>query len=149
MDKREAQFILSAYRPNGRDAGDDRIAAARSLVESDPDLKAWFESEVRQDQVIANKLRQVQPPAGLRDQILTGMSLAEATPPWWRRAPALAQARECGAGTGGWSMRCGQVCSGVVTRRRGAGRRCRGRRMQTVADERCQDTWAGDRVWMG
>ncbi|MEZ5275934.1 MAG: hypothetical protein R3F07_06110 [Opitutaceae bacterium] len=90
MDKREAQFILSAYRPNGRDAKDDRIAAALSLVEGDPELKAWFESEIRQDQVIAEKLRQVRPPAGLRDQILTGMSLAEAAPPWWRGAPAMA-----------------------------------------------------------
>jgi hypothetical protein len=90
MDKREAQFILSAYRPNGRDADDDRFAAARALVESDPELKVWFESEVRHDRIIADRLAQVRPPAGLRDQILAGMNLAEARPPWWRRTPVMA-----------------------------------------------------------
>ena len=90
MDKKEAQFILSAYRPNARDAGDSQIEAALALVDRDPELKTWFGRELRQDQVIADKLRQIQPPAGLREQILAGMNLVDSSPPWWRRPPMLA-----------------------------------------------------------
>lgn len=90
MDKQEAQFILSAYRPDAQDAGDGRFSEALELVNEDQGLKAWFESEVSKDRIIADKLKQVRPPAGLRDQILTGMNMADQAPPWWRRAPVMA-----------------------------------------------------------
>ena len=91
MDKKEAKFVLSAYRPNGKDAGDSQISAALEMVNCDPDLKSWFKSEVRQDQIIADKLKQLRPPSGLRTQILAGMKMVE-SPPWWRRSPVMALA---------------------------------------------------------
>ncbi len=90
MDKQEVKFILSAYRPGAQDTGDDRFTEALKLADRDPNLKEWFEAEVRQDRIIADKIKQVRPPANLRDQILTGMNMAEQTPPWWRRAPVMA-----------------------------------------------------------
>lgn len=90
MDKQEAQFILSAYRPGAQDAGDGRFAEALQFADQDPELKTWFESEIRQDQIIASKLKQVRAPEGLREQILAGMNQAEQAPPWWRRAPMMA-----------------------------------------------------------
>lgn len=90
MDKQEAQFILSAYRPGAQDAADGRFAEALQLADQDPELKAWFASEVHQDQIIASKLKQVRAPEGLREQILAGMNQAEQAPPWWRRAPMMA-----------------------------------------------------------
>lgn len=89
MDKQEAQFILSAYRPGAQDAGDSRFTEALHFADQDPELKTWFESEIRQDQIIANKLNQVRAPDGLREQILAGMNQAEQTPPWWRQAPIM------------------------------------------------------------
>ena len=91
MDKKEAKFILSAYRPNGADAGDSQISAALEMVNRDPDLKKWFESEVQQDQLIADKLKELRPPSNLRAQILAGMKVVE-SPPWWRRSPIMALA---------------------------------------------------------
>ena len=46
MDKQEAQFILSAYRPGAQDAGDSRFAEALQFTDQNPELKSWFESEV-------------------------------------------------------------------------------------------------------
>ncbi|RKX35390.1 MAG: hypothetical protein DRP71_03760 [Verrucomicrobia bacterium] len=91
MDKKEAKFVLSAYRPNGKDAGDSQISAALELVNCDPDLKKWFESEVKQDQMITDKLKELRPPSGLRTQILAGMKVVE-SPPWWRRSSIMALA---------------------------------------------------------
>jgi len=91
MDKKEAKFVLSAYRPSGKDADDSQISAALELANQDPDLKKWFESEVKQDQKIADKLKELRPPSGLRSQILAGIRVVE-SPPWWRRTPTLALA---------------------------------------------------------
>ncbi len=75
MDKKEAEFVLSAYRPNGKDADDSQMTAALKMANSDPDLKNWFESEVRQDQIIADKLKELRPPSNLRSRILAGMKI--------------------------------------------------------------------------
>jgi hypothetical protein len=89
MDKKEAEFVLSAYRPNGKDADDSQISTALKMADCDPHLKSWFESEVRQDQIIADKLKELQPPSNLRAQILAGMRMA-ASRPWWHRPPVMA-----------------------------------------------------------
>ena len=72
MNNNEAKFILSAYRPGGRDAGDPGMATALAQAKSDPVLGAWFARERAHDAAVAWKLRAVVPPVELREAILTG-----------------------------------------------------------------------------
>ncbi len=72
MNNTEAKFILNAYRPNGRDAGDATFRAALDQAKSDPALGAWFAREQAHGIAVAAKLREITPPAGLREAILAG-----------------------------------------------------------------------------
>ena len=56
MNNTEAKFILNAYRPNGRDAGDPAMTAALAQAASDPALGAWFAREQTHGHAIAAKL---------------------------------------------------------------------------------------------
>ena len=72
MNNTEAKFILNAYRPGGRDADDATFRAALAQAKSDPALGAWFAREQAHGSAVAAKLREVTPPAGLREAILAG-----------------------------------------------------------------------------
>jgi hypothetical protein len=72
MRNDEAKFILSAYRPGGRDAHDPAMAPALAQAKNDPALSAWLARQQAHDAAVAAKLREVVPPAGLRDAILAG-----------------------------------------------------------------------------
>ncbi len=72
MSNDEAKFLLGAYRANGRDAGDARFGPALAQAQADPALGAWFARAQAHDAAMAAKLRQVTPPAGLREAILAG-----------------------------------------------------------------------------
>jgi hypothetical protein len=72
MNNTEAKFILNAYRPGGRDAEDATFRAALEQAKSDPALGAWFAREQAHGSAVAAKLRQIVPPAGLREAILAG-----------------------------------------------------------------------------
>jgi hypothetical protein len=72
MNNREAKFILSAYRPNGVDANDEVFAEALRQAQRDPALSAWLASEQALDEAIIRKFKEIAPPAGLREAILTG-----------------------------------------------------------------------------
>lgn len=72
MSNNEAKFLLNAYRPGGRDAEDPTLAAALAQAKADPVLGAWFAREQAHDAAVAGKLREIAPPAGLRDAILAG-----------------------------------------------------------------------------
>ena len=89
MNNTEAKFILTAYRPGGRDAGDSAMAEALSQAKNDPALGAWFAREQAHGAAVATKLREVAPPAGLREAILAGgrASGREVTTrrAWWAR----------------------------------------------------------------
>jgi len=97
MNNEQAKFILRAYRPGGRDAGDATFGAAVEQARSDPALGAWFAREQAFDAAVAAKVRAVAPPAGLREAILTGARMsrppaAESAGPRWRPAVWLAVA---------------------------------------------------------
>jgi hypothetical protein len=93
MNTTEAKFILQARRPDGRDDSDPRFTEALEQARLDPALGAWMAREQAFDQVVADKLRTVQPPAGLRDAILAGARLSNRRPvPFWRRPQVLAMA---------------------------------------------------------
>lgn len=72
MNNTEAKFILNAYRPNGRDASDATFCAALEQAKTDPGLGAWFAREQAHGTAVAAKLREIAPPAGLREAILAG-----------------------------------------------------------------------------
>lgn len=102
MSNNEAKFILRAYRPSGRDAGDPAMAEALKQARHDPALGAWFAREQAHDAAVAAKLREVAPPAGLRAAILAGATMSEQktgavagktrTQAWWRQPVWLAVA---------------------------------------------------------
>jgi hypothetical protein len=88
MNNEQARFILRAYRPGGRDAGDPRFGEALHQAQADPALGAWLAREQAFDSAVAAKLRVVAPPPELREAILAGsrVSFAPARPGW--RLPA-------------------------------------------------------------
>jgi hypothetical protein len=72
----DPRLILSARRPDGDDDADPEIAAAISAAQSDPKIAEWSEKQTAVDRRISGALRSVQPPAGLRDRILTGAKVS-------------------------------------------------------------------------
>ena len=91
MNDEQIKFLLGACRPSGRDAADPAFAEARRQAEQDPKLRAWVERDRAFGTAVAEKLRAVPPPAGLREAILAGGRVS-ARAPWWRRRPTLALA---------------------------------------------------------
>lgn len=75
MTNEEAKFILSAYRPNGRDASDPAMVEALEQAARDPELSAWFRDEQAVDKVICKKLAEVAVPDGLKTHIIAGHRL--------------------------------------------------------------------------
>jgi hypothetical protein len=113
MSNDEAKFLLKAYRPGGHDAADPAMAAALEQAKRDPALAAWLQHEQAHDAAVAAKLREIVPPAGLREAILAGARASGPAPAprarwrqpvwvgvaaavavmlglavWWRLAPA-------------------------------------------------------------
>ena len=85
MSNNEAKFLLTAYRPNGRDAGDPAMAEALAQARNDPTLGEWFSREQAYDSVVAARLREIAAPAGLRESIVAG-ARASAPPAELHRA---------------------------------------------------------------
>ena len=72
MKNEEARFVLQAYRPNGADSSNAFFAEALGQADSDAELRAWFAREQAFVAAIAAKLREINPPAELRDNIIAG-----------------------------------------------------------------------------
>ncbi|HEY1848035.1 MAG TPA: hypothetical protein VGG37_02460 [Opitutaceae bacterium] len=77
MTTAEAKFILSAYRPNGRDADLPAFEDALRMAAANPDLAQWLARSRAHDAAVAEKVREIAPPAGLREAILAGARLTE------------------------------------------------------------------------
>ena len=76
MDNREAKFILNAYRPGGQDANDPRFAEALQQVRRDPVLERWFSEAIAFDATMTEKLRAIEVPPDLRENILAGAKVS-------------------------------------------------------------------------
>lgn len=85
MDNQEAKFILRAYRPGGADANNPTFAEALEQARRDPELSKWLEREQALDRAVAQKLRAVAAPAGLRETILAGGRVSRTPRLWWQR----------------------------------------------------------------
>lgn len=92
MNHHEAKFLLRARRPGGADARDPVFAEALAETEKDPTLRAWLESEAAFDRALMAKLREIQPPPGLRDAILAGGRASQRQTAWWKKTAWLAAA---------------------------------------------------------
>jgi hypothetical protein len=88
MSNHEAKFILGACRPGGRDADQPTFRAALAQAGSDPELGAWWARAQAHDAAMAAKLREIAPPAGLREAILAGARASRA-PRAARRFPTV------------------------------------------------------------
>ena len=84
MNNDEAKFILGAYRANGRDADHPLFREALAQTRNDPALGAWFARAQAHDAAIAARLREVVPPAGLREAILAGSRASRGSQPGMR-----------------------------------------------------------------
>jgi hypothetical protein len=76
MNNREAKFILNAYRPGGQDASDPRFAEAIEQARRDPVLERWFSESIAFDTAITEKLRAMEVPPDLRENILAGAKVS-------------------------------------------------------------------------
>jgi len=91
MDNEQAKFILSAYRPGGRDADDPQFREALDWARRDPELAEWFEEQRANDASIASALRTAPIPPDLKQSILAAKAVV-APARWQRRSAALAWA---------------------------------------------------------
>jgi len=91
MDRKQAQFILSALRPDAPEANEPMFAEALALVDSDPKLHAWWQAQQEFDRKIAAKLEGVPVPDDLRDRILAAPKI-KPFPTQWRQRILLAVA---------------------------------------------------------
>jgi hypothetical protein len=70
MNSDAAKEILSAYRSNDRDGADPIFHEALQQMESDSELKKWFEEQNDLDGAIRQKLVSIEPPPDLQAKIL-------------------------------------------------------------------------------
>ena len=102
MDRQEAKLVLQALRPNGMDSTQPAFAEALALVESDPELTAWWEAQQDFDRRVAAKLAEIPIPEDLRSTIVAGRKIERFTRqpsllPWLAAAALVAIL--CVAGT--------------------------------------------------
>jgi hypothetical protein len=92
MNQHEARFLLRAFRPGTADTKDPVFSEALAEAEKDPALKAWLDNESAFDRAMGAKLREIQPPAGLRDAILAGSRISQKPKARWKNPAWLALA---------------------------------------------------------
>ncbi len=73
MDKKQAQFILQSFRPDGADASDPCFAEALQMAAADRELGEWLADERSADAAFAAALCEVEIPEELRQHILAVM----------------------------------------------------------------------------
>jgi hypothetical protein len=93
MDRVAAKQILSAYRSEDRDWADPIFRDALAQMESDTDLKEWFDAQIDLDRAIRQKLAGIAPPADLQGKILANLEEVRAP----RLAVPLNRQDGCGA----------------------------------------------------
>lgn len=76
MDREKAKQLLELCRPGHEgDRIDPALAEALAGLETDPELKAWFDEQQAIDTRISDQFQSIQAPTGLKDTILAGMHL--------------------------------------------------------------------------
>ena len=91
MNPDEAKTILLLYRPGSADAGDPQIAEALALATRDPGLSRWLVEHCARQETLRAKFRQINAPAGLKEQIISEQA-AQVKRTFWRQYAVLATA---------------------------------------------------------
>jgi hypothetical protein len=71
MTERQAKEILKLYRPGSADANDPEFAEALAFVQQSPDLKTWFDAHCAIYQTLSSRIREIEVPDALREQIVS------------------------------------------------------------------------------
>jgi hypothetical protein len=77
MNRDDAKNILLCYRPNTVDTVDPQVTEALSLVKQDAELADWFNELGTRQEILRSKFRQIQAPAGLKEQIISEQAARE------------------------------------------------------------------------
>ena len=95
MTRDQAKQVLLAYRPESSDREDPEIAEALELVRKDKPLEEWLRGQKAFHESVRTQLRDISPPAGLRERILARPRVVV---PLWRRPEFLLMAACLGLG---------------------------------------------------
>lgn len=77
MNPSEIKQVLQRVRSNAIGAEDEQVQRAFQELETNPELKAWFEQEEKFNQAMGNELQSITPPPNLRKNILRAMEDAK------------------------------------------------------------------------
>jgi uncharacterized membrane protein YbaN (DUF454 family) len=86
VNHNEAKTILLLYRPGTADADDPQIAEALTLAKHDRELADWLKEHCARQEALRAKFRQIAPPAGLKEQIISEQAAQERISLWRRNA---------------------------------------------------------------
>jgi len=93
MNRKEAKQVLQALRPDDTNTSEPTVIQALIRVESDPELKTWWEAQQSFDRKVAAKLEEVPVPDDLRATILAARKIRPFTPQphfsYWLAAAAV------------------------------------------------------------
>jgi uncharacterized membrane protein YbaN (DUF454 family) len=84
VNRKEAKNVLLLYRPETADAGDPQIAEALALAKQDPELARWLDEHCARQNALRAKFRQIEIPAGLKEQIISERAAQEKFIFWQR-----------------------------------------------------------------
>ena len=104
MNREEAQFILSAYRPGTADEHDPQFQEALALARQDPVLGRWLAGQQELDRAFAAKIRSQPVPPDLKAQLLLARTTGVHTPRWRRPAWIAAAASVAVLLAAGWGF---------------------------------------------
>ena len=90
MTREQAQEILLLHRPGLSVESDLEIAEALRMLANDRELARWFDQQREFNALIKKQIRAIEPPSGLKDQILAGAQTPVVRPTLLRRHPVWA-----------------------------------------------------------
>jgi hypothetical protein len=83
MTNEQAKEILMLYRPGTADSKDPSFSEALEACQRDPELRIWFEDHCALYVALRAKFKQITPPEGLKEQIVSERRV-QAIPVWKR-----------------------------------------------------------------
>ena len=77
MNRDDAKNILLLYRPGTVDAVDPQVTEALALAKQDAELGDWLHEHRLRQEILRSKFRQIQAPAGLKEQIISEQAASD------------------------------------------------------------------------
>ena len=75
----DARFVLAAYRPGSEDSEDPEFQEALKLLETDQELRNWYDEQLLLAAALSAKLKEIPIPPQLRADILAGAKVSSGT----------------------------------------------------------------------